>query len=202
MLTEVALGWSRFGHPPAPVQAEPVGDLHLLTAATTAPREVLALQQMCFAAGMDLLPTCPSRGCTTAEARAMAPNLLSQSLNSLAGKAQMVLHLSWETSMPPEGEAKATGRNWLLARQRRLAQSEAAALWLTTLAERLGASHGTAEACGPDAALLHILVPRDQCPDLPQLIALAADLPDPAPNSQLTLSGPWLPFAFAQLPCP
>ena len=196
MLSEIALGWSRSGHPPAPVQAEPMGDLHLLTAEAAAPREVLALQQMCFATGMDLLPTCPSRICSPAEARAVAPDLLAQSLNALSGKAQMALHLSWHAPM----DSDATGRDWLLARQRRLALSEAAGRWLTELAQRLALPHGPAEACGSQAVLLHVLAPRERCPDLAQLRALAADLPDPAPNSHLTLTGPWLPFSFAQWP--
>lgn len=194
MLTDLALGWSGPGPLPDGVAAVPLGTLRLLTAPATAPEQVLALQQACFDAGLTLLPISPASLCPVDRALTQPLAPLQDRLKALEGQAQIALHLGWQLPPPPSD-----GRAWLADRRARAQAESDARQWLVTLAQRLDlrASPATSR---PGAALIHLLAPRDALPGLDHLARLTADLPDPAPDCRLTLTGPWPPHAFAHLP--
>jgi len=193
----IALGWCEdTARPPDGVTAKPLAGLALLAAAANSPREVLALQQLCFDQGIDLLPLSAARSYPVDVAKAEAVDRLGslrRQLAHLRGKAQITLQLQWDEIVTQA----VSGRDWLLARQAKAARATAARLWLTGLAQALALPATEVELRG-ETALIHLLTPRDALPTSETLARLAREMPDPAPFCRLTVVGPWPPHAFVE----
>ena len=194
MSAAIALGWCEWGEPPEGIRAEPMGGLRLLTTDAATPADILARQQACFDAGMDLLPTHPALACPADRARRLPVPALHRRLHALRGRAQMVLHLGWPATPPPR-----SGRDHLAALRAQAEASRAARIWLETLGAGLRLPTAPVEVRS-NALLLHLLVPRATPPGLTEISRQAVALPEPAPHLRLTLCGPWPPLAFADLP--
>ena len=194
MLREMALGWCAEGmRPPPEVEVKPLLGLALLTAHAVDARQVLALQQSCFEAGLDLLPLAAGAGWTAKAAEVAGRErilTLQARLRALAGQAQVTLMMDWEAAAP-QGQ---TGRDWLRARSARAEAQTLAEGWLQAVGRGLDLPASPVER-RDHAALIHLLAPRTALPDAAAVAALGRALP--IDGARLTLVGPWPPHAFA-----
>lgn len=203
----IAIGWTRnVSALPSNLSAQQAGDLHVLwgsDAALEEPNQRLLALQICFDAGMDILPLAPAHAVSLQAANAFALAhcaRLATDLDHLCGKGQLSLSLALDPLpiVPPQ---RGGGRAWLLAKARRQKDLEAAqhkALrrilsCLAALPNEQSAPHIAAQSVRVD-----VLVPRRTLNKT--VMSIRATTQAQSLAEMFLISGLWPPFSFISAP--
>lgn len=195
-----ALGWIKAGQAcPPSLHQFPIGGLNVLglpPRQADAPRDIIAAQVQYFDAGYDILPTSPVAKMSIAQACDAADRNQTTLADKIAryngvGQLSIVLHNNQTQS---EQSHYATGRAWLLSRQKMQIAKEHYRALLRSLVSDLGIDTSNPTRSGAGYRI-DILVERVRAKEVEHIISARAALTD-ATDATVTVTGLWPPYCF------